>query len=622
MAEKVHNKNKIEASIIGRIFVDFSDQPIHDHGKKNFRDTIIALNYMSKARDSLPQHLLVHIVDQDYSLYTPIDQAVWRFIMKISVPFFKEHAHKAYLRGIKKTGIPLERIPSVDEMDEKLDRFGWGAATVKGFIPPATFMELLSRKVLAIAVDMRTAEHIVYTPAPDIVHEAAGHAPIIADPDYADYLCNYGELAHKAISSKEDIELYDVIRKMSDLKEDPNSTQDEIEQVEKEFEEAAKAIAWVSEATKLARMNWWTSEYGLVGSLDDPKIYGAGLLSSVGESHDCLGPTVKKIPMGIDCSNYGYDVTEPQPQLFVIGDFKVLSNVLKEFSETMAYKTGGIQGLEKAKTAETITTAVYDSGLQVSGVLSDIMITETHELAYIKYTGPVQLSYNDSDISGHSIDHQKDGFGAPVGKISGINKSLHQLNQADLKGLGIFDNNKVNVHFSNGVKISGIVTKIYYNVVTPLLISLNDCSVTLNDHFLFRPEWGVYDLACGGKIISVFGGPADWPAYNKNIEPSKNNISQSSNLTEENRSLNELYSMIREMREKNIEKKEYIPIIEKLKTSFPDDWLLLMEIYEMILTEKTLSVSAEKIHDQLKKMISAGSQYSDIIERGLAVIQS
>ena len=69
------------------------------------RDTIIALNYMSKARDSLPQHLLVHIIDQDYSLYTPIDQAVWRFIMKISVPFFKEHAHKAYLRGIKKIGI-------------------------------------------------------------------------------------------------------------------------------------------------------------------------------------------------------------------------------------------------------------------------------------------------------------------------------------------------------------------------------------------------------------------------------------------------------------------------------------------------------------------------------------
>ena len=577
---------------------------------------------MSKARDSLPQHIMEHVVSQDYSLYTAIDQAVWRFIMKISVPFFKEHAHDAYLKGLELTGIPMEKIPSVDEMDEKLDRFGWGAVTVKGFIPPTAFMELLSRRVLAIAVDMRTAEHIVYTPAPDIVHEAAGHAPIIADPDYADYLYNYGELAHKAIASKQDMELYDVIRKMSDLKENPNSTQSEITQVEKEFEESAKAVAWLSEAAELARMNWWTSEYGLVGNLDNPKIYGAGLLSSVGESHDCLGPKIKKLTMNIDCIQYAYDVTEPQPQLFVTKDFKTLSKVLTEFSETMAYKTGGILGLKKAKTAETVTTAVYDSGLQVSGVLSDLMIVDSSELAYIKYTGPVQLSYNDIEISGHSIDYHSDGFGAPVGMISNVGKSLHQLNNTDLQGLGIFDANAVSIHFSNGIKISGIVIKTHYNNATPLLISLEDCSVTLNDQFLFRPEWGVYDLACGGKIVSVFGGPADWTAYYKNKKQKENTISQSSNLTEENKSLNELYNMVREMREKNIEKKEYIPVLEKLNNSFPNDWLLLIEIYEMILTEKHLSKKAMEIHHQLKKMISTGTQYSDIIERGLAVIRS
>jgi phenylalanine-4-hydroxylase len=577
---------------------------------------------MSKSRDNLPQHLLEHIVVQDYSLYTSIDQAVWRFIMKISVPFFKDHAHETYLKGLEQTGIPLEKIPFVDEMDEKLDRFGWGASTVKGFIPPVTFMELLSRRVLAIAVDMRTAEHIVYTPAPDIVHEAAGHAPIIADPDYADYLCNYGELAHKAIASKQDMELYEVIRKMSDLKENPNSTQSEITQVQKEFEEAAKAISWISEAAELARMNWWTSEYGLVGSLDDPKIYGAGLLSSVGESHDCLGPSVKKIPMNIDCIQYGYDITEPQPQLFVTKDFKTLSKVLSEFSKTMAYKTGGIPGLKKAKTAETVTTAVYDSGLQVSGVLSDLMIVDSSELAYIKYTGLVQLCYDNNEISGHSVDYHSDGFGALVGKISNIGKSLNQLSRTDLQELGIFDENRVNIDFSNGIKISGTVIKTRYNNARPLLISLEDCSVTLNDKFLFRPEWGVYDLACGGKIVSVFGGPADWPAYYKNVKREENTISQSSNLTDENKPLNELYSMVREMREKNIEKKEYIPILEKLNNSFPNDWLLLMEIYEMILTEKNLSTKAMETHHQLKKMISAGTPYSDIIERGLAVIHS
>ena len=80
--------------------------------------------------------------------------------------------------------------------------------------------------------------------------------------------------------------------------------------------------------------------------------------------------------------------------------------------------------------------------------------------------------------------------------------------------------------------------------------------------------------------------------------------------------------MVREMREKNIEKKEYIPVLEKLNNSFPNDWLLLMEIYEMILTEKHLSKKAMEIHHRLKEMISTGTQYSDIIERGLAVIRS
>ena len=67
-------------------------------------------------------------------------------------------------------------------MNEKLARVGWSAVAVRGFIPPAVFTELQSRRVLAIAADIRTHEHIEYTPAPDIVHESAGHAPFIADP--------------------------------------------------------------------------------------------------------------------------------------------------------------------------------------------------------------------------------------------------------------------------------------------------------------------------------------------------------------------------------------------------------------------------------------------------------
>ena len=278
----------------------------------------------------IPPHLRKFIVEQNYENYTAIDHAVWRFIMRISKKFFESHAHISYLEGLRKTGITIDRIPYVDDMDYKLSQFGWGAVCVRGFIPPAAFMELQSRGILAIAADMRTLEHLTYTPAPDIVHEAAGHAPILADSDYAVYLHNYGEISSKAISSRDDYNLYLAIRELSDVKEDAFSTDAQIQKAELDLESAIENFDYVSEAAYLARMNWWTVEYGLVGDIDDPKIYGAGLLSSVGESQNCLSDKVQKIHFSLDCINTSYDITEPQPQLFVTPDFGKLSEVLEE----------------------------------------------------------------------------------------------------------------------------------------------------------------------------------------------------------------------------------------------------------------------------------------------------
>ena len=398
---------------------------------------------MSKARENLPPRLLEHTVAQDYSLYTEIDQAVWRYIMKVSIPFFKNNAHKSYIEGLEMIGIPVEHIPQVDEMDRKLDNYNWGAVTVKGFIPPIIFMEFLSRKVLPIAVDMRTDKHISYTPAPDIIHEAAGHAPIIADDDYAEYLSTYGEISQKAIQSKEDSDLYAIIKKMSEMKENLNTDPNDLKKIEKEFEKKSLDRSQVSEATELARMNWWTIEYGLIGTLDNPKIYGAGLLSSVSESSQSLDKKVEKIPITIDCIHQDYNITEPQPQLFVTKNFKDLTNILLEYSETMAYKTGGLTGVKKAILSENISTSVYDSGLQVSGTLTNFIKDNNKEVGYLNFGGAVQLSYNDSEIEGHGITYHSEGYGAAVGILSKINLPLHQLDNNQLESLGIKENHKI-----------------------------------------------------------------------------------------------------------------------------------------------------------------------------------
>ena len=124
-----------------------------------------------RAIERLPAHLRRYVVDQDPGAYTPRDHAVWRHILHKLTARLKDTAHASYLSGLAATGIGLEQIPSLDEMNEKLEALGWSAVGVRGFIPPAVFTELQSMGVLAIAADIRSHEHIDYTPAPDIVHE-------------------------------------------------------------------------------------------------------------------------------------------------------------------------------------------------------------------------------------------------------------------------------------------------------------------------------------------------------------------------------------------------------------------------------------------------------------------
>src|SRR5581483_3369483 len=250
--------------------------------------SIQSFSRTNPAVKSLPRHLLQFAVDQRFDDYTPVDHAVWRYIMRQNIFFLREYAHKVYFQGLLDTGISFERIPRIEEMNDILGKIGWGAVAVDGFIPPSAFMEFQAYKVLVIACDMRQIHHIEYTPAPDIVHEAAGHAPIIVDREYSNYLQRFGEVGARAMQSKRDFELYQAIRHLSILKEQPNSDAKEVEEATREVERRFKNLGEPSEMALLSRLHWWTVEYGLIGTVENPKIYGAGLLSSIGESVSCL----------------------------------------------------------------------------------------------------------------------------------------------------------------------------------------------------------------------------------------------------------------------------------------------------------------------------------------------
>ena len=563
----------------------------------------------------IPKHLKQYIVQQNYKNYSYIDQACWRFIMKISTNFFTENADKVYIEGLKKTGITLNKIPKIKSIDKKLSEFGWRAVCVRGFIPPNIFMEFQSLKILPIAADMRNHKHITYTPSPDIVHEAAGHAPIIANKDYAQYLINYGEIAVKSIMSSEDLNIYYAIRELSDIKENINATNKDINKADKKLKKTIDSISYTSESAMLARMNWWTVEYGLIGDVKNPKIYGAGLLSSVGESENCLKNKVKKIKFNMNCINYSYDITEQQPQLFVTPNYKFLSKELKKLSKKMAYKLGGFNGLSTAKKAKTLCTVELDKLIQVSGIIDNIITDKNNQINFISLIGPSQICLYNKELANHGSNYHSHGYSSPIGKLEKFNKPIHELNNNEIKKLNLYKNELITLNFKNNISVNGKIKNILKKSSRILLITFTECTVKYNQDILFKPDWGNYDLICGNKITSVFGGPSDSEKFyiHINSDDNKYNKYNIKQINNENPALDKLFQKINNY-------KGNIPGLYKvyqdmMKKSI-DDWLLKYQFLELTSCNRDIDW-INTIYLDLEKMSKKDNDLSRAIKRGL-----
>lgn len=550
---------------------------------------------------SLPANLKPYIATQHYDRYTSRDHSAWRYIMRQSKKFFQNHAHPVYLDGLVKTGVPIDRIPKVDEMDQKLSAFGWGAVCVKGFIPPAVFLEFQSRCLLPIAADMRTVEHLDYTPAPDIVHEAAGHAPIIADPLYASYLKKYAKLARKAIYSDQDVRLYEAIRALSDIKENPDSSKEEIAAAEASLTRAVDGFTYVSESAKITRMYWWTAEYGIMKVNDQFKIYGAGLLSSVSESQNCLTHAVKKIPISLACTEQAFNITEPQPQLFYAHDFHELIDLLMEMETHMAFVQGGMTGIDKALKANAVTTTVLNSGIQISSILAEKEECEG-QICFLKWGSPVQLAFADSELEGHSTDYHSHGFSTPIGSWK-ISSKPENLDHVQLRELGLCEDQEFKLEFTSGFVVEGKIAGFTFEKNKLLLIAWEDCTVSKGEKKYFLPEWGTFDMAVGTEVISVFGGPADFAKYEAhNFGDVSTTPNRTSPFSENELHLFTMYEKLKGIRNSKDENftDKLQNIFEQCLQQHSKEWLVYLEIEE-ILQQNKLQVSW---HDQLKQQLN------------------
>lgn len=566
--------------------------------------------------DKLPKHLKQYIKPQNYEHYSAIDQAVWRYVMRKNVDYLSKVAHGSYLQGLAKTGISINEIPNMYGMNRILKDLGWAAVAVDGFIPPAAFMEFQAYNVLVIAADIRQLEHIEYTPAPDIIHEGAGHAPIIANPEYAAYLRRFGEIGSKAVSNSKDFELYQAVRHLSIIKEAKGTPAEVITEAEKKVEELQQNMGEPSEMALIRNLHWWTVEYGLIGTLDDPKIYGAGLLSSIGESTWCMTDAVQKVPYSIEAAKTSFDITKPQPQLFVTPDFAFLSQVLEDFANTMALRTGGLSGIKKLIDSKDLGTIELSTGLQISGNFEYVIAHEGKPI-YFRTSGKSALAYREKELVGQDINQHKSGFGSPLGRLKGINLAIENMSPRDLKAYDLYEGHTVSLNFEGGVNVSGkIITGTRNLQGKIMLITLENCKVTHNGKVLFESNDELYNMAIGEHIVSAFNGPADLNSFDLMDHELTKTITDPENAN--NSELADLYQQIRDFREGKNTTISRNKVFKEVKSKYPNDWLLPVELCELAIANNDVQF-ADEIKNHLENIKLNNPKVGHLIDGGIAL---
>ncbi len=564
----------------------------------------------------LPHHLLQFIKPQHYDSYTPEDHAVWRYVMRKNIRVLPKIAHESYLDGLYKTGISIESIPSMYGMNRILAKIGWAAVAVDGLIPTRAFLEFQAYNVLVIASEIRTLQDIEYTPIPDIIHESAGHAPIIANPEYAEFLRRLGQIGAKAIASSHDKALDRATRKLTELKEDPNTPDSDLAEAEEVLRSLQDKGVEPSEMTAIRNLHWWSVEYGLIGTPEQPKIYGAGLLSSIGESKWCMSEKVAKLPYSLEASEINFDYTKPQPQLFVTPDFAHLSFVLEEYANRMAVRTGGLEAVRKLIDSADLGTIELSTGIQISGVFKDVFTTARGDVVYLSTSGPSALAYRDRELIGHGIQKYPDGYGTPIGRLRGINLAIEDMSPRDLEAYDIYEGRRVKLEFEGEVTIEGkVITGLRNLKGKIILIRFTNCHVQHRGATLFAPDQGIFDMAVGKSIYAGYAGPADLASF----DLITHEVAVESPLRDRWSEKDHVYDRIRKIRSGGHSTK-IRDLVDHSLEKHPGEWLLLLELLEIAVKE-----NRPKLVDQLEAALDLITrqkpEISHLIKDGIEIIE-
>jgi phenylalanine-4-hydroxylase len=224
---------------------------------------------------------------QDWHRYTPEDHEVWRILYERRMGELRRTGSRVFLEGAATIGLRPDAVPDLDDVNRRLAaRTGWSAVPVVGFIPARRFFECLAERRFPTTVIVRSREQLDYLPEPDIFHDVFGHVPLHADPVFADFLQSFGQVAARA-RSDEDV-------------------------------------------TRMARLFWFTVEFGLVREDGEVKVYGSGLISSHGDAANALGPACDRRPFSLEAvMEQHFEIDRFQDVLFVVDSFDQLFDAVE-----------------------------------------------------------------------------------------------------------------------------------------------------------------------------------------------------------------------------------------------------------------------------------------------------
>jgi phenylalanine-4-hydroxylase len=270
----------------------------------------------------------------------------------------------------------------------------------------------------------------------------------------------------------------------------------------------------------------------------------------------------------------------------------------------MAFRVGGLEGINKAIECNRVATCQYSSGLQVTGTFTEVLSDDKNQPIYLRTTGPTALAFDNRQLEGHGKDYHKEGFGSPVGSWKPV--ELREGKNAKLE-------------FERGVIVEGRVDRILEQNGAPIIVSFSNCTVKYGDRLLFEPSWGTYDMAVGDRVTSVFNGPADKDAYLEvALVPKERTIKSPSDA--ERKKLENLYAQVRKIRESKTGYERLGEIWETQQAEHPGDWLLSMEIFEILDTTGQQPELKMRIKAFLEEKKTATKDLSTLIGWGFRLV--